>query len=208
MIIADLIFQSCLQLFSELSHQIHVSISISLQLHCNWAWNIKSFSQHDHHLTQHHHHRMICWVLTSSCHFRRCLVCGVCAVWLELIAEINANCRNYSLPVPGPSNNYPPRVLIQIAHRLPRLWDAHHLLLPGKNSSFLAPRLTIILSFHTTAHQHLLCDQNEPSGPLTPLDFVWPKEDGWPWPIVTNWEQLETLGAMPKTQLIEVFSCL
>ena len=127
--------------------------------------------------------------------------------WLELIAEINANCRNYSLPVPGPSNNYPPRVLIQIAHWLPRLWDAHHLLLPGQE--LLLPRST---SDHhpvlTTAHQHLCVTKMNHLAPFTPLDFVWPKEDGWPWPIGTNWDQLETLGATPKTQLIEVFSCL
>ena len=193
MIIADTIFQSSLQLSSELSLPLDLTLALtnSLQLHCDWAWNIKSFSQHYHYLTQHHHHRMICWVLTSSCHFRRCLVCGVCAVWLELIAEINANCRNYSLPVPGPSNNYPPRVLIQIAHRLPRLWDAHHLLLPGKNSSFLAPRLTIILSFHTTAHQHLLCDQNEPSGPLHSSRLCLTQRGRL---TVTNWDQLRAIG--------------
>ena len=55
----------------------------------------------------------------------------------------------------------------------------------------------------TPAHQHPLCDQNEPSG----RDFVWPKGDCWPWPIGTNWDQLETLEAT-RRQLIEVFSCL
>ena len=110
--------------------------------------------------------------------------------WLELIAEINANCRNYSLPVPGPSNNYPPRVLIQIAHWLPRLWDAHHLLLPGQE--LLLPRSTC--DHHpvlTTAHQHLLCDQNEPSGPLHSSGLCLTQRGRL---TVTNWDQLRPIG--------------
>ena len=77
-----------------------------------------------------------------------------------------------------------------------------------RSSPFVRQERLLPLSDHrpvlTTTHQHPLCDQKGPSG----QDFVWPKEDGWPWPIGTNWDQLETLRATRRSsqRCLAVFS--
>ena len=62
------------------------------------------------------------------------------------------------------------------------------------NSSFLA-----LSDHHLSSHQPInslsVTKMNHLA--LPPLDIVWPKRDCWPWPKGTNWDQLETLEAVP-----------